>query len=812
MNFLQRFAAGFIALLFADGAFAGDRSWSELTPTGGFTTSIVEAGDVLWMTTLLDVLHRSNDRGETWTATGPEAAVLAVSPHDSSVLFAGNPSVIHRSVDAGATWTSTELPTSNPFGHTVLDIAFDPVNPGVAYASVSSLGIFRTIDNGATWVALATPPPGSGARAIAFDSAGTIYVVNHGSMGVYKSEDAGVNWIHLDIPIITSLSLNKILIDPNDDERIFVSDWSGNLFRTVDGGATWVTSEVGLPGDGAGVEISDLEPGRVPDEFYVTFEGVGHAAHPGERAYKTVDGGDNWTALAPPVADRGPRTKTIFVDATTPGRLVLGTRMGNFVSTDDGDTWEWSNDGYNRTRVSAFDLSDETDMVTVVSRFGGVLESDDAGATWQHRNNGLESGDFLAVARDPHDADRIVAAGSGQIKVSTTGGASWSTPTTALLESYEIAFDPLNAGVAYVVDDRNNGVWKTVDSGANWMFYNSGIPLTSFVETQTVLAISPTNPSALYVNHREGVYKSTDGGVNWTSAQGDLAVAPASGLAVDPDDPDIVYATFGSPLDGTYRSTDGGATWDVWVGTPISAGQTTRISIDSRNKDRMLMAGTSQVFGSVDAGATWHDLSEGLVVRDSRGPRKLLFDPNIEGRYFALIGDWDTGVLQVYSGNIAVDLASTLSAPQSTMQVGDDVEVNFAVSNLAGYSAHSVVVNISFPVNLRASSWTFDGAACETGTGALACTIEVLALDAELDGHLTLVADASGDGDITIEVSNADTDNNLENNSKAASLSATNPTEPPPTTSPPASGGGGIGHWLWLLALLYPLRRVQRIV
>ena len=70
-----------------------------------------------------------------------------------------------------------------------------------------------------------------------------------------------------------------------------------------------------------------------------------------------------------------------------------------------------------------------------------------------------------------------------------------------------------------------------------------------------------------------GVYRSTDGGATWTRTLAGNETTGASDVAIDPEDPNIVYAGLydylrqpwyfrsGGPGSGLYRSTDGGVSW-----------------------------------------------------------------------------------------------------------------------------------------------------------------------------------------------------------------------------------------------------------
>lgn len=117
------------------------------------------------------------------------------------------------------------------------------------------------------------------------------------------------------------------------------------------------------------------------------------------------------------------------------------------------------------------------------------------------------------------------------------------------------------------------GVWKTIDSGANWTPIFDSQPVSSI----GAIAVAPSNHKILYVGtgegalrgditYGDGVYKSTDGGRTWANI-GLRDSRQIGALIVDPANPDIVLVAaighaFGPNAErGVFRTTDGGKTW-----------------------------------------------------------------------------------------------------------------------------------------------------------------------------------------------------------------------------------------------------------
>jgi hypothetical protein len=173
-----------------------------------------------------------------------------------------------------------------------------------------------------------------------------------------------------------------------------------------------------------------------------------------------------------------------------------------------------------------------------------------------------------ALAIDPRDPRRIIAASDGKtLLTSTDGGVTWS----ALGDNAPSGITGLTFGdpnnPAIFASTAGNGVFVSSD-GRGWAnangFVNGALP------TRNVFAIvfDPssgdryTGPSgetltgALYAGTDQGVFKSIDAGVSWSAMPFHL---PVVGLAVSPDGSHRMLAIDSNG--DVYRSTDGGASW-----------------------------------------------------------------------------------------------------------------------------------------------------------------------------------------------------------------------------------------------------------
>ena len=250
-------------------------------------------------------LHRSEDRGRTWTevavpAYGPDDQVQtgdgkpprpatleflwsleAGGPTQPGRLWAGTlPGGLFRSDDRGGSWQLVRGLWDRPeraewFGGGydvpgIHSICVDPRDPRIVRVAVSTAGVWRTDDDGATWALTATGmfaaymPPERAGDPIVQDvhrmvqcpgAPDTLWVQHHN--GVFRSDDGGANWN--DVPtVLPSVFGFAIAVHPRDprtawtvpaikDEKRVPVDGRLVVARTRDRGASFEVLSDGLP-------------------------------------------------------------------------------------------------------------------------------------------------------------------------------------------------------------------------------------------------------------------------------------------------------------------------------------------------------------------------------------------------------------------------------------------------------------------------------------------------------------------------------------------------------------------------------------
>lgn len=172
-------------------------------------------------------------------------------------------------------------------------------------------------------------------------------------------------------------------------------------------------------------------------------------------------------------------------------------------------------------------------------------------------------------------------------------------------------FHPTKPGVIYMSGDVD-GVYKTENAGKDWRLINEGLASYEIYS----LAIDPKNPETVYAVTTLGLSKSMDGGQHWVTSpdtgpkhlgiysKRNKSIRP---LAVDPNDGNIVYA--GTPLGKIYRSGDGTQTWTL-VYELKNPGTIYSVTVNPHRSAQILAATeTAGIILSNDAGLTWSELN-----------------------------------------------------------------------------------------------------------------------------------------------------------------------------------------------------------
>lgn len=237
-----------------------------------------------------------------------------------------------------------------------------------------------------------------------------------------------------------------------------------------------------------------------------------------------------------------------------------------------------------------------------------------------------------------------VGTAGGGIWKSTNAGASFKPVFDKYCMSIgALAIDQANPSTVYVGTGESNmrnslsigdGLYKTTDAGDNW----TKIGLDSTEHISKVM-IDPKNPNTIYVavpgplwsdsKHR-GLYKSTDGGETWNKILYTNEKTGCADVAIDPTNPNVVFATMwefrrtpysfssGGQGSGMYKSVDGGKNWKALTNglpaKPFGRIALTLAPSDPKNMIAIVESKETGLYMSSDGGETWKSQSATVNV------------------------------------------------------------------------------------------------------------------------------------------------------------------------------------------------------
>lgn len=585
---------------------------------------------------------------------------IAVAQSDPNVVWVGTGESqvrnnvvagdgVYRTTDAGRTWRHLGLRDSRHIAR----LRVDPRDPDRAYVAAlgdifgpsDERGVFRTVDGGETWERVLHVSDAAGAADLALDPTNprVLYasiwqavrrpweMVSGGDdSGLWRSDDGGDTWSCIsDAPGFADGMLGRIGVTPSGARAgrvwalVEAEGSQGGVYRSDDFGSSWehVSSHRGVQGR----------------PFY--FSHI--IAHPTDEhtvfsmnlwAWRSTDGGSAWTQIQTPHCDN----HDLWIDPSDPRRMINGSDGGAAVSFDGGYAWSST---YNQptAQLYRFDVDPRFphDVYATQQDNSGIrvpTRSWKGGIRWTDSTEvgEAEAGD---VAIDPLDPRYVFLGGAG------------FGHTGPLIRVDQVT------GIA-----QNVSVWPEyfLGSGAKDHTHRFGwtFPIT----------FSPHDPTKLYTAG-ERVFVSHDRGMSWRSISPDLtrddeAKQEPSGGPISKDTSGAeVYGTIhafaesprragelwaGSDDGLVHVSTDGGETWRDVTPPDLPAWSTVQRIEPSRHRDGVVYLAAHRyrlqdrgcyLFRSMDLGESWEHLSDG--IGDGEWVRTVREDPAVPSLLFA---------------------------------------------------------------------------------------------------------------------------------------------------------------------------------
>ena len=657
--------------------------------------------------------------GFSFRSVGPafmsgRIADIAIDPTNENVWYvAVGSGGTWKTTNAGTTWTPI---TDDESFYSTGCITLDPNNSSVVWLGTGENvggrhvgighGIYRSADGGSSWQDMGLKKSEHISKIIVHpNDSNTIWVASQGPLwslggerGLYKSTDGGKNWVN-------KLSINKwtgvtdLVIDPTNPDILYLASWQRHrnvaahmgggpgtsLYKSVDGGETWVKIDNGLPSSNLGkigLAISPMNP-------KILYAAIELDRRKG-AVYRSSDSGGSWTKMSDTVSGgTGPHYYQELVASPHHFDRIYLMNVRALVSEDGGKTFYTMSEANKHSDNHSLTFKKNDPNYLLFGTDGGIYESFDDSKTWKFVNN-LPLTQFYKLAVD--DAAPFYNIYGGTQDNNTQGGPSRTFRTNGISnadwyvllggDGHQPATEPGNPDIVYAQWQQGN--LYRIDKTTMESIYikpQSGVgePYERYNWDAPIL-VSHHDPKRLYFGTQR-VWRSDNRGDSWTPISTDLTkdeerlALPIMGRQQSFDNPWDVYAMstyntitslsestsnpnllYAGTDDGIIQYTnDGGDNWtkmtvDKLPGSPSTA-FVNDIKVDLHNDQVAFVALDNHKYGdyspylykTTNGGGKWVSITKGIpdgtlvwrIVQDHINPN-LLFLATEYGVYVSL--------------------------------------------------------------------------------------------------------------------------------------------------------------------------------
>ncbi|MEO7083293.1 MAG: hypothetical protein ABI442_10330 [Gemmatimonadaceae bacterium] len=417
-------------------------------------------------------------------------------------------------------------------GGRVDDIEVAPSNPNVIYVGYATGGVFKSDNNGTTFEPvferygsasigdIAIHPTNPDIVYVGTGEANNRQTSSFGD-GVYKTVDGGKTFTN--VGLSETQTIARIVIDPGNPEVVYVAA-PGHLFgpspdrgiyKTTDGGKTWVTSK--YIDENTGFTDIAIDPSNSNILYAASYQRrrtgcCFNGGGPGSGLWKSEDAGKSWKQLtgnglpsgtygrlALDVARSNPNTLYAEIESSTPDPVDAGGGGGG----GRGGAYDWCNNagpgrGFGGGRGAAGATGDSSRIPPALNGMrSGIYRSDDKGKSWKAESN-------------------------------CNGRPSYFS---------QIRVDPQHDNIVYVAGVR---LAKSTDGAKTFLGLDAGGGFFNMGEDQHALWIDPKNSNHLLRGTDAGLTISWDQGKTWEYVR-TMATALAYWVTADMGHPYFVY-------------------------------------------------------------------------------------------------------------------------------------------------------------------------------------------------------------------------------------------------------------------------------
>lgn len=331
-----------------------------------------------------------------------------------------------------------------------------------------------------------------------------------------RSSNRGAQWTgsltnlsqyvrHIEIDATTAADPATTQLYASGNSRSYDQPRNSGIYKSVDGGANWVSLDQGLPANpnGPGVAMRAARKVLLDPRSCASPPAAGPCRQgPLQTVYALSANGTDarWSVLRS--ADAGANWSG--VGSGLPAHFSDGNGYETVTTVD----LEFDRAGVLYVSTSVYWESNDAAVPRIPSIANGVFRSDDGGASWAPRSNGLP---LVAGSASTHKSVAALATHPRR------SGALWASAA---------------------LDDESSTIYRSADGGVSWTASDDRLLGCHVLDLQ----VDPAAPDVIHAAGRgvgsDGgcVWRSEDGGIHWTSLGEQLSTGDISALRQDPQD------------------------------------------------------------------------------------------------------------------------------------------------------------------------------------------------------------------------------------------------------------------------------------
>jgi hypothetical protein len=325
---------------------------------------------------------------------------------------------------------------------------------------------------------------------------------------------------------IRERSLRSVAVDPGNQDIVFTSS-DVAVYKSSNGGRTW-DEILSLRSTGYTVNTIFI-PSHHSDMIYV---GAGDGLH------RRCDAESGWKRIFSGLGPEENSVLSIIAGPEAPGRIVIGTEAGLFVSKDDGKNWTKGRNLPSDTAIPFIVMDGSNSHVLYAATDKGLYKSLNGGSGWKRilelsdaedhplsdgeepDEDSGEDGTLRGIAVDPSDPKIIFAATSRGLRISRDTGVTWKGAGSLGLGSLDIRHilvDRDTNSALYAATGR--GVFRYSPGSDVWEELYKGM-ISQETYYLALSKVDDTGRKTLWAATRKGIYRAEIPVLNAESVSG----------------------------------------------------------------------------------------------------------------------------------------------------------------------------------------------------------------------------------------------------------------------------------------------------